>query len=156
MFVNLGITLTLFPGVMLMNPVNGMNDAWKTVLLELAFNLCDTIGKYVTSKKQFVCSKNAVTIIVLARLAFFFTYIIQATTIGFPIIDDTWFAFLNTAIFGLTNGYACAILFILGPDSVEGDKKETVGFLLLNCLNLGILLGSLLGLPLSYLPQPKA
>lgn len=150
MVINLAITLTLFPGVMLMNPLPTIDSAWKTVNLQLAFNVCDTIGKYLTSIKAIV-KRKIVILLTLIRFLFFFTFIIQVVTTNFAIIDTTWFAFVNSALFGLTNGYVCSSLFILGPVSVEGEKKEIAGFLLFNCLNLGILLGSIFAYPLSYL-----
>ncbi len=150
MVVNLALTLTLFPGVMLMNPLPTINSTWKTVNLQLAFNVCDTIGKYATYLKSLVKPKIVMFITAL-RLLFFFTFIIPVITTDFPIIDATWFAFANAALFGLTNGFTCASLFILGPESVEGEKKEIAGFLLFNSLNLGILLGSIFAYPLSYL-----
>jgi len=150
MVFNLALTLTLFPGVMLMNPLPTINSAWKTVNLQLAFNVCDTIGKYATTIKSLVKPK-IVMILSALRFLFFLTFIIPVVTTDFPIIDATWFAFVNAALFGLTNGFTCASLFILGPESVEGEKKEIAGFLLFNSLNLGILLGSIFAYPLSYL-----
>ena len=36
-------------------------------------------------------------------------------------------------------------------DYTIGEKKEIVGFVLLNSLNMGLMAGSLLAIPLSYL-----
>jgi len=141
-------TMMLFPGVMLMKGIPNLDTAWKNVYLEITFNLADTLGKFFTMKRSFV-KKSLVFGIVSLRIIFYFTFIGQVILTTAPILSSIWFAFVNAALFGLTNGYVTSALFILGPDSVKGDKKEVAGFIIMNCLSLGILCGTFLAIPLS-------
>ena len=150
MILVMSVTLTLYPGVMLLKQIPGLDSSWQVVALEFAFNASDTLGKFITGVTKLI-SRRAIYLLIILRLGFFFTFIVQATTVSFSFIDTTWFVFVNAALFGLSNGYLSSALFIIGPEAVEGQKKEICGFLLVNSLNLGILIGSLSSYPLSYL-----
>jgi len=141
-------TLMLFPGVMLMKKIPDLDPAWENAILQIIFNSHDTLGKFLTLKKSLLRKEFAFGVIIF-RVVFYFTFIGQIVLTTIPILNSTWFTFVNAALFGLTSGYSSSSLFILGPNSVKGEKKEIVGFILINSLCIGFLLGSFLAIPLS-------
>ena len=51
-------------------------------------------------------------------------------------------------MFGLTNGFLTNAYFVLGPEKVDADLKESAGFLMVLGLLSGIFAGSMLALTL--------
>ena len=143
-------TMMLFPGVMLKKDIPSLGLTWKVVLLIGVFNIFDTVGKYMTTIRS-VIGQTRVFWLVTARIVFYFTFIIQATTTDLPVIGTSWFAFLNVALFELTNGFTTSAVFVLGPEFMEGEKKEIIGFVLASCLSVGLMLGSFLSITLASL-----
>lgn len=142
-------TLMLFPGVMLKQEIPNLDLSWKVVLLQATYNISDTLGKLLT--KHVLLRKQAIFKLILCRFVFYFTFITQAVTSGAPIIDDVWFTILNIVLFGVSNGFTTSAIFIFGPQEFDGEDKEIVIFLLLNCLSFGIMLGSFMAIPLADL-----
>lgn len=138
----------LVPGVMLKRQTDFLNPAWKVVILLSTFNLFDIFGKVATFLRHTFTEKKLL-IIVIFRVVFYFTFIIQATTIDFYFIDNDWFTFVNIAIFAFTGGYVVSGVFILCPEKVEGNEKEIAGFLSLSSALVGIAFGS--GIALSFI-----
>ncbi len=140
-------TLMLFPGVMLKQEIPNLDLSWKVVLLQATYNISDTIGKHLTH--HVLLDRKAIFKLIFCRFIFYFTFITQAVTSGAPIIDDVWFTILNIVLFGVSNGFTTSAIFIFGPQEFEGEDKEIVIFLLLNCLSFGIMLGSFMAIPLA-------
>jgi hypothetical protein len=55
-------------------------------------------------------------------------------------------ALVNTASFGLINGFVTTALFVLGPEKVDFNLKEAAGFMMVMGLLSGIFIGNLLAL----------
>jgi len=147
-------TFMMFPGVMLDKPIPGMKFDWKVVSMIFTYNLFDTIGKFLTKRRD-LFNKCCITALVLARFWFFFTFLIAATTMNVDVFDSTWFAYVNIALFALTNGYATSALFTLIPEQLQTNiEKEISGFLGVWGLTGGIMCGAFLALPFANLDVP--
>ena len=140
----------MFPGVMLLKTMTILDPTWKTVLLVTTFNFFDCLGKILANYRN-LYNKYSVGILTVGRLAFFLPYILMAMNGNYPIINDDWFAFVNSALFAVTNGFCTASLFILGPASVHDHKKEIAGFVMAFSLQIGIVIGSFSALSLQQL-----
>jgi len=143
-------TFMMFPGVMLLKEMSFLNDTWKTVLLAATFNVFDVVGKSLTNYRQYYNSAST-TVLVFGRFVFFMPFILMALNMDIPIIGTDYFPFVNIALFALTNGYATSSCFILGPEYVADDKKETAGFITMFGLLFGIFTGSFLALAFTNL-----
>ena len=138
-------TFMMFPGVMLLKTMIILDPTWKTVLLITTYNFFDCVGKILANYRN-LYNKYSVGILAVGRFAFFLPYILLAMNGNNPIINEDWFAFINTALFAVTNGFCTACLFILGPASVPDNKKEIAGFVMSFSLQMGIVSGSFLAL----------
>jgi len=148
-------TFMFFPGVMLDKPIPGLDFDWKLVAVVGCYNVADTVGKLLTKTRSWF-NKWSITVIVLCRFWFYFTFLLEATTLNVPIIDSTWFGFVNIALFGLTNGFTTSALFIMGPEQIVGDvEKEIAGFMSVLGLTTGIMLGTYCALPFSAITPPS-
>lgn len=144
------VNFIVFPGVMLEKPLHSMTDDWKVVSMLAMFNLFDIVGKNLAQYRH-LYSKWRIFGTVMARMIFIGLFVIQAVTSSIAVFNTVWFGYLNIALFGLTNGFVTTALFILGPEKVDGAKKEVAGFLSIFGLTTGITLGGFLALPLSNL-----
>ena len=143
-------TFMMFPGVMLLKTMTILDPTWKTVLLVTTFNSFDCLGKILANYRN-LYNKYSIGILAVGRLAFFLPYILMAMNGNNPIINDDWFAFVNSALFAVTNGFCTASLFILGPASVPDHKKEIAGFVMAFSLQIGVVIGSFSALSLQQL-----
>jgi len=150
MFVMYLQTFTLFPGVMLMRNTPTISESWKTIIMMTIFNAFDTLGR-ILSNYRARYNKTIVSIIVILRFVFFFTFIVQVVKPQMFLVNTLGFCFLNISIFGLTNGFVNGATFILAPEVVEGYKKEVAGFIMVLSLNFSMMLGSVLALPFENL-----
>lgn len=139
-------TYMLIPGVMLKKPIGFMDPAWKIVAFFTVFNFFDATGKALTGIKRLV-SQKSLCFVVCVRVIFYFTFLVQATTLNFPVIDQDWFAFVNIMLFALCGGFVTSGVFVLCPQEVDRNDKETAGFLALQSLLIGMAIGSACALP---------
>jgi len=144
-------TFMMFPGTTLKKQVSFLDETWNSVLLIATYNLFDTVGKIFTVFRSGF-NQYSVTVLVIGRFFLFIPFILMASTDNIQVIDQDWFTFFNVGLFALTNGYATSCCFILGPESVKGEKKEIAGFILTLALQIGIMLGTFLALPFDLLP----
>jgi len=141
MVINNTISASMYPGVMLKKPVTYLDPAWKIVVFAGVFNLFNSLGKFSTIFKGLVC-KTVLGMVTGLRLIFLFTFVIEATTLHFPVIDTEWFFYINVALFALTDGFVTSSVFILCPTKVHGHDKEIAGFLSLQGLLFGFTIGT--------------
>jgi len=139
-------TFMMFPGVSLKKQMMGVSRAWNGTLLILVYNIFDTVGKYFSSYRKFY-SKKSTIILVFARFLFYVFFLVMASMNDIAIICDDWFAIMNMALFSLLNGYTTSCAMVLAPEMVNDEEKETVGFLMMHPLYLGLMIGTFLALP---------
>lgn len=140
-------TFALFPGVMLMKQVYGLDMTWNPVILVLLYNIFDTVGKYL-GVLRIGFAKRKISLIVLFRLVFFATFLLNVQNkYELSFLTSDWFFIINIAFFALSNGYLTTAIFILGSEIFDkAQKKEKVGFMMSFMFNLGCIGGSLLAL----------
>jgi len=138
-------TFTMFPGVMLLKTMTILDSTWETVLLIMAYNVFDSIGKTFTNNRSWY-NINSIAVLVMGRFVFFAPFILMAVSDNIPVISEDWFAFVNVSLFAMANGFATSALFIMGPEGVTQNKKEVAGFVMMFSLQLGIVFGTFLAL----------
>lgn len=138
-------TFLMFPGIALKKQLNGLSVAMSCTILILAFNVFDTLGKYLTSKFQ-TSSSVILTGLIFFRFLHFPLFILMTGTEKIPIIHEDWFAVVNISIFALIHGYVVSNLMICAPIKAKNTEKETAGFLMGLPLTVGIVTGSLIAL----------
>lgn len=150
LFVNYVVSFLTYPGVIFEKPIHSLSTDWKNVSMLAAFNIFDVVGKNLAQYRH-MYNKWTVIGIIFSRVLCDAFFIIEAITSSIPVLTSTWFAYLNIAYFGLTNGFVTTALFIFGPERVEGRKKEIAGFLSILGLTTGVITGGFLALPLAKL-----
>lgn len=138
-------TFLMFPGITLKKQLTGFSVSMSCTLLILAFNVFDTLGKYLTSRFQ-TSSVVVLTGLIFIRFLHFPFFILMTGEEKIPIVHEDWFAFANISIFALIHGYVVSNLMIFAPTKAKNMEKETAGFLMGLPLTVGIVTGSLLAL----------
>lgn len=144
------LTFVVFPGLAIAAPLSFASGkpgslAWLNLVILTAFNVFDTLGKYIAGDT----SLSRVKTIVLSysrtvQLAFF---LLSAFEVGFFATD--WFKLVNFSIFAFSNGYLSSLCSIKAPDIVKtAEERGSVGGFIGVTKLLGILAGSTLAIPL--------
>lgn len=102
------VTLSLFPGVLTEGKSATLGD-WYPVLLIATFNVCDTIGKILSSQHQFVSYEKSSKFTWLAvgvglRALFIPLYMLCVAPQSSPLIQSEILFFILTIALALTNG----------------------------------------------------
>jgi len=154
MIVNYIQTFLVFPGVALMKQLDFVGGgAWSALILIFSLNFGDTVGKMMTGYRN-LYNKYSIAGMVAFRFLFFINFIILAKNQSTSFINTDWFAVLNMLVFTFMNGFHTSSLFIMGPESVKDNKKETAGFIMQLSLYIGIISGTFLALPLANINKP--
>ena len=134
---------------MLKKEIKFCKFAWGLVFYMLSFNVSDTLGKQIAGNRN-LFNKKITTIVFFIRFTFIFVYFYLAivdeanvNNVYIKWIFNDWVALLNTFLFGLTNGFLTNAYFVLGPEMVKDELKETTGFILVLGLLSGIFIGSM-------------
>jgi len=134
-----------YPGVMLKKVIPGMENHTKTVSMVTTFSLFYIFGKKIGQVRN-IYNANTTIVVLLFRFILAGFFIVQAVNETLPIIKTAWFAYVNIALFGITQGFLNVALFIMGPEQVQGNKKEVAGFLSVFAINFGSMIGGFLAL----------
>lgn len=105
------LTFTLFPGPSFSKKVKGMDTAWTVIIFLVAYNIGDTVGKYMAEFKN-IFNKQSLIYTWAGRLIFFVTITVMATGAddGDALVDNYFFPFFNQFLFAFTNGFCISIL----------------------------------------------
>lgn len=78
---------------------------WCVIIYNLAYNVGDTLGKYLAGIPNFFNHKSLIYCFIL-RLFFFLPISVMATGAdeGDSLIDNYFFPFINMFLFAVTNG----------------------------------------------------
>lgn len=148
------LTFTVFPGVYQDTDFNFMNG-WQEeesyfVLTTLTlFNVFDTMGRYSASVSCLQVNRVMTLVLSYARLIFVLTIMLTAFEVGpsWLFVSD-WFKIVNMSAFAYTNGWLSSLCIILAPGCVADSEKGNVGSLISPMILGGILLGTVLALPM--------
>lgn len=152
--LNYILSFISFPGIMSEKPIPSMTNDWKLVSMLATFNVFDVVGKNLAQYRS-KYTKWTILGIVVSRVIYDILFVLQAIPTSNAVLNAGWFGFLNIALFGLTNGFVTTALFIMGPEVVDGPKKELAGFLSIFGLVTGLTAGGLVALPINKYIKSK-
>jgi equilibrative nucleoside transporter 1/2/3 len=145
------LTLSVFPGFVLLIG-EGLDWAeWYGVFLVFTFQVFDLVGR--TLPRWFLwLSPATLPIGVYSRTVFFplFFLSVAPALIGWP-----W-SFVFMTLFALTNGYCGTLAMMYAPQKCDDNEKETGAAIMSFFLNLGILFAGHFGILLLYIVEPEA
>jgi hypothetical protein len=103
---NFVITFILFPGPTFKKTFPQIDDVWKTIIFNLAYNIGDTAGKYSADIKNAFNPKSLLYAF-FSRFYFFLpiTVMAKASDIGDILTDNEIFPFVVCFLFAFTNGF---------------------------------------------------
>lgn len=94
----------VFPGLSInKRELFNLNNAWKTSLLVLDYNIFDTIGKFLT--KLHVSKKLVLIIILVIKNAMFFVFYYGHFASSNNILGSSYILLIALAVFGFLNGF---------------------------------------------------
>eukprot|EP00899_Mesostigma_viride_P024610 jgi/Mesvir1/5333/Mv15422-RA.1 len=142
------ITLSIFPGCLAENMTSPALGDWYPILLILAFNVADLVGKALPGLIRVTLHARHVRSVLvpatLARAGFIPVFILAAR--GPAITTNEGFAFLATFALGASNGYVSTVAMMAAPLGVQPHEAEAAGMLMVLFLVVGLTLGVLAGL----------
>jgi equilibrative nucleoside transporter 1/2/3 len=152
------ITFIVFPGEIDQIPYYGTmggkaalsKGEWWPILLLLEFNIFDTLGRSLSAFWH--TSVRLTGILALARAVFIPMIVFLARTTpptGGIVFSNDVSTIVVMILYSFSNGFVSSRALILAPTLVDGKDQEIVGFLMGSSLQLGILLGALIGLGIS-------
>ncbi|GMF46862.1 unnamed protein product [Phytophthora fragariaefolia] len=116
---------------------------WSLILLTL-FSITDCVGRFVVSHRFGLTPRN-IWMPILAR--FLFVPIIVGIAEQWWLQSDIW-SILSVLLHGFGNGYLGALTIIFVSESVAPDEQHIIGPITSFFLNVGLVLGSTVGLVL--------
>ncbi|KAJ8673448.1 hypothetical protein QAD02_004710 [Eretmocerus hayati] len=151
------ITMSVYPSVTVLVESQGKghghqwNDKYFVpVVTYLLFSCGDYMGRILSG--IFIWPKNKPWLVVFLsflRIIFVPAFLVcnaqPRHRLPVYIHDDAWYILL-TVLFGITNGYLCNIIFMLGSAAVDLKEKEVASAMLGAFLGIGVSLGSPIGL----------
>jgi len=146
------VTFIVFPGVFFNSYWSFLDNktqrGWYNISIITIFNVCDTIGRKLGGK--YMISSGKVIAGSLLRTVFVFTTIMIVIYDSEPtyFFEQDWFKIINLILFALSNGYISTQLCIWAPQFVKEDQREQVGFLNGTFIGSGILMGSIITIPI--------
>ena len=150
MFILYSQTFFSFPGLALGYNKLHSSKAWNEVILVMLMNCFDLFGRYSASL-NFFSSKVSCSVFVTLRFLFCITFSLLYFQIDFLLINNNYFCIINMILFAFTHGYSNCILFIKGPETFKTkEKKEIAEYMMAFSMNIGMAVGSLLALAISY------
>lgn len=106
LIANYIITFMLFPGPSLSKTFPGMPKSWSVVTFLMAYNIGDTVGKYLGSIDD-IFNKYSLIFALFSRCIFFLPIIVLSNGSDGDdyLLNNYAFPFFNQFIFGVTNGF---------------------------------------------------
>ncbi|KAG9447400.1 hypothetical protein H6P81_013528 [Aristolochia fimbriata] len=133
------VSLSIFPGHVTADAHSQVLRDWYPVLLVTCYNVSDLLGKGLLAIYLIEDAKIAVAASIV-RILFYPLFIICLR--GPIIFQGEIPVAILTCLLGMTNGYFSGVLMILAPKRVALQHSETVGFVLVLFVILGLATGS--------------
>jgi hypothetical protein len=148
--VNFIQMFSMYPGVMMLKQMDGLSLSTKIVAMNMTFSIFYISGKKIGQYRKYY-TINTVIMVVLLKFIFCACFVLQAGETTIPILNTTWFGFLNIVLFAMSTGFITCSLFIIGPEMVAPEQREISGFLSVLGVNTGVLTGTFTALPFKNL-----
>lgn len=114
------------------------------------FNVFDTVGRYCGGLDYFDLKIKWINYNSYARVVFIATFLL--TDFVAPpawIWDADWFKITNLVLFAFSNGFIRTLCAVKAPGTVDETRRAQVGATIATCIQLGVLIGSLLQLAMT-------
>lgn len=136
------VCLACFPGMTtsLVSPELG---DWFPVLLVLAYNVADLLGKSLAGHLQ-LFSGTTIVLPAVIHMGFIPLFVALVRSAD----PSTLACFVTVATLGLSTGYVATSCMMLGPQCVPPSDKVMAGQVMSTCLIAGLFIGSLVGVVL--------
>ena len=146
------LTFLVFPGLVAASTLSFLEGtpgalAWLNLVILTAFNVMDTLGRYLAGVKCMNLSRRKTLGFSNLRTVQVALFLLSAFAV--PFFDSDLFKLMNYSLFAFSNGYLGSLCAIKAPQVVKsGEERGNVGAFLGIAKVLGILIGSTLALPL--------
>ncbi|TNV72798.1 hypothetical protein FGO68_gene5917 [Halteria grandinella] len=149
------VTFVIFPAVICDTNIyflhfiqsTDLRIGWTMLMFIFAFNLFDTIGRWLAGQSYGGLPDKVVLVMTYSRFIFIATTFLVDQNVGPAwLTGSDWFKLLNMALFAFTNGYCSTQCAIKAPSRAPEDSKEVVGIFIGISITSGIVMGSLLAL----------
>jgi len=153
------VTLSLFPSIVsVVLPLtegssSRLFDPEQTYFVSFAFllfNISDLAGRWMAEWRRFIPYRFLLPASLL-RTVFFPLLLLSnidpefTGDVSLPLlVSSDWLYFTVLLLFGYTNGYIASSCMIMGPQHLPPEHREKGGVVMVNCLVLGLFLGSML------------
>ncbi|KAL3511272.1 hypothetical protein ACH5RR_030673 [Cinchona calisaya] len=135
------VTICIYPGYITEDVHSKIFKAWYSIFLITGFNVLDMIGKCITS----ICLiENAKFAIGGSFARVLFLPLFYGCMHGPRFFRTEIPVSILTCLLGFTNGYFTSAVLILGPKTVELQRAETAGIVLVLFLIIGQAIGSVI------------
>lgn len=133
------VTICIYPGYITEDVHSKIFKDWYSIFLITCFNILDMIGKCITS----ICLvENAKLAIGGSFARVLFLPLFYGCMHGPKFLRTEVPVTILTCLLGFTNGYFTSVLLILGPKTVQLQRAETAGIVLVLFLIIGQAIGS--------------
>jgi len=150
------LTFLVFPGLSTAVPLSFLSGkpgalAWLSLVILTAFNVMDTCGRYLAGVACMNLSRKTTVCLSYLRTAQLALFVLTLFQVGPDWLFGTdAFKLINFALFAFLNGYLSSLCSIKAPKVVaSGAERGNVGAFIGVAKLLGILIGSLLAIPLA-------
>ena len=160
-FFNFIITFMLFPDLTL-SKTTALSPTWSSIVFLMAYNIGDFAGKTMGDwRKSF--NEKSITFLFFSRLFFFYTIpmMVKSFTQEDHILNNNFFPYFNQFLFAFTNGFVISICFwysdgsfILAYEKAFDEYKKYAGVLGGIVLQMGIVFGTFLAIPMKKIVNP--
>lgn len=124
------ITLTVYPGLAFHTTINFMIDVpnsanWTVIGIQLAYNLFDTVGRWMAGMAVFDLSIRQTNIGALLRVLFVLTFVAVALQWKPDVLFGAdWFKVANIVLLATTNGHIISLCACKAPETVTDEKER--------------------------------
>ncbi|XP_059656057.1 equilibrative nucleotide transporter 1-like [Cornus florida] len=138
-FIIYVVTLCIFPGYITEDVHSQILKDWYPILLITGYNVFDLVGKSLTA---LYLHENAKVAIGASFARLLFLPLFFGCLHGREFFRTEIPVTVLTCLLGLTNGYFTSVLMILAPKTVQMQRSETAGIVIVLFLLVGLAVGS--------------
>jgi hypothetical protein len=149
------LTFVVFPGLSTAVPLNFLTGkpgalAWLSLVILTAFNVMDTLGRYLAGLPSMNLSRKTTLLLSYLRTVQLALFLLTLFEVGpMWLFGTDGFKLANFALFAFSNGYLSSLCSIEAPKVVSsGTERGNVGAFIGVAKLMGILIGSMLAIPL--------
>ena len=140
----LTMTMSFYPGAF--SVIHGAKDGWFIVIVFGCFGLSDALGQTLPKYLRWYTPSNYwIGFIIQAAIAVPIVFIFAFGEKSTGVLHSNWVVYLLALLWGLNCGYVCCSGMVMGVEMAPKNMRPTVSTFLLLSLQLGLFIGSLVG-----------